>query len=286
MTVSISGLSELADGYGAIICDIWGVIHDGHQAFAPACEALIRYRERGHPVLLLSNAPRPHPSVRAMLERLSVPDAAYDAILTSGDMTRSYLESQPGARVFHLGPDRDLPLYDALDVVLVPVEQADLIVCTGPFNDETEVAGDYRERCHEWSARRLPMLCANPDIVVERGPRLIPCAGAIAALYSAQGGKVSYFGKPYSEAYRQAVSLLGMIGTNRRCQPAPILAIGDAIATDLKGAALNRIDALFIAGGIHAALAGKPGDIDMKALEAAFAAADVAPRAVIWRLSW
>ena len=286
MSVSISGLSELADAYGAIICDIWGVVHDGHQAFAPACEALTRYRERGHPVLLLSNAPRPRASVRAMLERLSVPQTAYDAILTSGDMTRAYLESRAGARVFHLGPSRDLPLYDALDVTLVPAEQADLIVCTGPFADETEVAEDYLERCREWSARRLPMLCANPDIVVERGPRLIPCAGAIAALYSRLGGKVSYFGKPHGEAYRQAVSLIGMISAGRRCRSSPILAIGDAIATDLKGAALSQIDALFIAGGIHAALAQQPGKIDMAALQAAFAAAHVAPRAVMWRLSW
>lgn len=286
MTQSITGLSELAAAYGAIICDIWGVVHDGQKAFEPACEALIRFREGGKPVLLLSNAPRPGGIVQDLLDRLGVPRQAYDAILTSGDLTRSFLEARPGVRLYHLGPARDLPLYDRLDLGFVPPEAAQYIVCTGPFDDERESAEDYRARFTEWAGRRTPLICANPDRVVERGPRLIPCAGALAELYEQLGGPVVYFGKPHQEAYRGAFALVDELARRTGGAGKPILAIGDAIATDLAGAAASGIDALFIAGGIHAALAGSADAIEVKTLKAAFDAALVKPVALMWRLSW
>lgn len=285
MSLMIDGLSRLAGDYQAIICDIWGVVHDGHKPFPAACEALRRFRDSGKPVLLLSNAPRPHGAVRDLLDRLGVPRQAYDAILTSGDLTRAALAGRKGKSVYHLGPARDLPLFDGLDIRLVEAEAAEAIVCTGPFDDERESADDYRERFAVW-ARHLPLICANPDLVVERGPRLIPCAGALAALYQSLGGAVIYFGKPHAEAYLAASRKLAELRGKEPVAPASILAIGDAIATDLKGASLQGMDALFIAGGIHAALAGCPQAPDLPALGEAFLAANVSPKALMWRLAW
>lgn len=282
----LSGLSALAGRYSAIICDIWGVVHDGKTAFRPACEALSRFRAAGKAVLLLSNAPRPGPAVQEMLDRLDVPREAYDAILTSGDMTRAHLREKGAVKLFHLGPERDLPLYDGIKVERAGPENAELIVCTGLFDDELEVAEDYRARLSGWRDLGLPMLCANPDIVVERGPRLISCAGAVAEIYQGLGGQVTYFGKPHGPAYRAAFHRLGELAGGRGARPANILAIGDAIATDLKGAARSGIDALFVAGGIHAALAGTAEAFNHQGLATAFAAADVRPAAMMWRLSW
>jgi len=243
-------LSELVDGVEVILSDIWGVVHNGLEAFPEACEALHTYRQRGGTVILITNAPRPADSVQRQLRKLGVADGIYDAIVSSGDLTRHFVADHPGKKMFWLGPDRDSSIYRGLDAVTAPLEQADYIVCTGLFDDETESAEDYRAMMLQARERKLPLVCANPDIVVERGDRLIYCAGAIAELYRELGGEVIFYGKPHRPIYERAMAL----ASERRGSPAPldrVLAIGDSVRTDLTGAHGFGIDCLFVTRGIH-----------------------------------
>ena len=243
-------LSELVDGVEVILSDIWGVVHNGLEAFPEACEALHTYRQRGGTVILITNAPRPADSVQRQLRKLGVADDIYDAIVSSGDLTRHFVADHPGKKMFWLGPDRDSSIYRGLDAVTAPLEQADYIVCTGLFDDETESAEDYRAMMLQARERKLPLVCANPDIVVERGDRLIYCAGAIAELYRELGGEVIFYGKPHRPIYDRAMAL----ASERRGSPAPldrVLAIGDSVRTDLTGAHGFGIDCLFVTRGIH-----------------------------------
>ena len=193
----VEGLRDLADRVEVVLSDIWGVVHNGVEAFPEACEALHTYRSRGGTVILITNAPRPADSVQRQLQKLGVADDSYDAIVTSGDLTRHYIASHPGAKVYWLGPERDGGLYRGLDLTLSQLAEADYIVCTGLFDDETESAEDYRPMMREALERKLTLICANPDIVVERGDRLIYCAGAVAELYRELGGEVIFYGKPH-----------------------------------------------------------------------------------------
>jgi HAD superfamily hydrolase (TIGR01459 family) len=243
-------LSELVDGVEVILSDIWGVVHNGLEAFPEACEALHTYRQRGGTVILITNAPRPADSVQRQLRKLGVDDDIYDAIVSSGDLTRHFVADHPGKKMFWLGPDRDSSIYRGLDAVTAPLEQADYIVCTGLFDDETESAEDYRATMLQARERKLPLVCANPDIVVERGDRLIYCAGAIAELYRELGGEVIFYGKPHRPIYERAMAL----ASERRGSPVPldrVLAIGDSVRTDLTGAHGFGIDCLFVTRGIH-----------------------------------
>ena len=243
-------LSEIVDGVEVILSDIWGVVHNGLEAFPEACEALHTYRQRGGTVILITNAPRPADSVQRQLRKLGVADDIYDAIVSSGDLTRHFVADHPGKKMFWLGPDRDSSIYRGLDAVTAPLEQADYIVCTGLFDDETESAEDYRATMLQARERKLPLVCANPDIVVERGDRLIYCAGAIAELYRELGGEVIFYGKPHRPIYERAMAL----ASERRGSPAPldrVLAIGDSVRTDLTGAHGFGIDCLFVTRGIH-----------------------------------
>ena len=243
-------LSELVDGVEVILSDIWGVVHNGLEAFPDACQALHTFRERGGTVILITNAPRPANSVQRQLRKLGVADEIYDAIVSSGDLTRHFVGDHPGKKMFWLGPERDSSIYRGLDAVIAPLEQADYIVCTGLFDDETESAEDYRAMMLQARERKLPLVCANPDIVVERGDRLIYCAGAIAELYRELGGEVIFYGKPHRPIYERAMAL----AAERRGSPAPldrVLAIGDSVRTDLTGAHGFGIDCLFVTRGIH-----------------------------------
>ena len=243
-------LSELVDGVEVILSDIWGVVHNGLESFPEACEALHTYRQRGGTVILITNAPRPADSVQRQLRKLGVADEIYDAIVSSGDLTRHFVADHPGKKMFWLGPERDSSIYRGLDAVIAPLEQADYIVCTGLFDDETESAEDYRAMMLQARERKLPLVCANPDIVVERGDRLIYCAGAIAELYRELGGEVIFYGKPHRPIYERAMAL----ASERRGSPAPldrVLAIGDSVRTDLTGAHGFGIDCLFVTRGIH-----------------------------------
>ena len=282
----IAHFATLAGDYDVALCDVWGVVHNGVVAAPEACDALTRFRERGGTVVFITNAPRPGERVaRTILDRLGVPSAAYDGIISSGDVTRALIAARAGARVFHIGPERDLPLFDGLDSPMAPLERADYVVCSGLLDDTVETPRDYEELVARMHARALPMICANPDVVVERGDKLVYCAGAIADLYAAAGGDVVYAGKPYRPIYEQALDL-AEAARGQRVQQHRLLAIGDSVRTDLKGAAAFGIDALFVTGGIHAEELGDRSDPDAATLSGIFAAAGVAPKAVMHRLSW
>jgi HAD superfamily hydrolase (TIGR01459 family) len=278
--------APLASAYDVLLCDVWGVVHNGLEAFQPACAALARFRAGGGTVILITNAPRPGAAVQRILDRLAVPPPAYDAIVSSGDVTRAIVESRRGQRVFHLGPQRDLPLFAGLEIAFAPIENADYTVCSGLFDDTRETPEHYRELLAAMRGRSLFMVCANPDIVVERGDELVYCAGALADAYAALGGEVLYCGKPHPSIYEAA---LGKAACFRGGETPPlkrVLAIGDSIRTDLKGAAAFGIDCLFVISGIHAEELGGREAADLSGLNAMFKAAGVAPKAVVRRLAW
>ena len=243
-------LRELVADVDVVLSDIWGVVHNGLASFPEACEALYTFRSRGGTVIMITNAPRPADSVQRQLRKLGVADETYDAIVSSGDLTRLYVADHPGRKMFWLGPERDNSIYRGLDAVTAPLDEADYIVCTGLYDDETETAEDYRGMMLKARERKLTLVCANPDIVVERGDRLIYCAGAIAELYRELGGEVVFYGKPHRPIYERAM----MLATQYRGHAAPldrVLAIGDSVRTDLTGALGFGIDCLFVTRGIH-----------------------------------
>jgi HAD superfamily hydrolase (TIGR01459 family) len=256
MTVAPSGIpviesiKDLGARYAAWLVDIWGVMHNGRRAFTGAVDAARAFRKQGGIVVLISNSPRPSPSVQEQLRYLGVPDDAYDATVTSGDLTRHELGKHKGATVYHLGPERDRPIFQGIDVKLGRQEDAELIVCSGLFDDETETPEDYVEQLRALAARNLPMICANPDHLVERGDSLLYCAGALAALYEREGGKVVYAGKPYAPIYLLALETVGRLA-GREVKRSEVLAIGDGVNTDIAGAATLGIDSVFVASGLH-----------------------------------
>ena len=277
--------SELASAYDVILSDVWGVVHNGVAAMPEAGEALARFRKGGGTVVLISNAPRPGKQVIHFLDHLGVIRDAYDGIVTSGDVTVAVVAARPGQTLFHVGPERDHSIFAGLDVTFAPLETADYVVCSGLFDDETETAEDYRELLGRMRTRGLFMVCANPDVVVERGDRLVYCAGAIADLYKTMGGEVLYAGKPYRPIYDQA--LAEAESAHGKATPlARVLAIGDSVRTDVAGAATLGVDCLFLTAGIHAEELGGRDTPDPAVLRTIFAGANVAPKAVMRRLVW
>jgi len=250
MTLAISGLAEIADRYDVLLCDVWGVIHNGREAFPDACAALARWRRERGPVVLISNSPRPAADVVPQLDDLGVPREAWSTLVTSGDATRTLLADHAPGPAWRIGPDRDAPLYEGLGLAFAGPDVADFIACTGPFDDEVETPEDYRADFQLAAARDLVMICANPDKVVQRGDRLIYCGGALADLYKDLGGVVLMAGKPYAPIYDLALAK-AREGLGRRVDQGRVLAIGDGIATDVLGANVNDLEVLFIAAGIH-----------------------------------
>ena len=254
----ISGLSEISDRYDAILCDIWGVVHNGVASFPPASEALHSFRRQGGAVVLITNAPRPSPPIVRQVLRLGVPSEAFDAVVTSGDVTIGLMQRETGDRVLHIGPARDLSLFDAAAETgarprLVALEEAQYALCTGLRDDETETPDDYEPELRAMAARAMTMICANPDIVIHRGETLVYCAGALARRYEDLGGPVVYAGKPYAPIYDRAL----MLAEQARGAPIDkrrVLAIGDGMKTDIAGATRAGLDALFVTGGIHRSL--------------------------------
>ena len=275
-------LSDLVDGVEVILSDIWGVVHNGLESFPEACEALHTYRQRGGTVILITNAPRPADSVQRQLRKLGVADETYDAIVSSGDLTRSFVADHPGKKIFWIGPERDSSIHRGLDAVMAPLEQADYIICTGLLDDETESAEDYRAMMLQAREHKLPLICANPDIVVERGDRLIYCAGAIAELYRELGGEAIFYGKPHRPIYERAMAL----ATERRGRPTSldrVLAIGDSVRTDLTGALGFGIDCLFLTRGIHSEEFEGIDQLDPASVKELFGHP---PRALMRELRW
>ncbi len=272
----------LAPRYDVVLCDIWGVVHDGVTAFAEACDALARFRRGGGTVILITNAPRPSEWVARQLDKLRVPADAYDGVASSGDVTRAEVAARGGA-VFHIGPERDLSIFHGLDMRFVTVDVADYVVCSGLFDDATETPEDYRAVIEMMRRRELFMLCANPDLVVKRGDTLLYCAGSIADLYRASGGDVLYAGKPHRPIYDAALAAAAQ-ARGVPALPRRTLAIGDSLRTDITGAAAMGIDGAFVIAGIHAEElgAGARGG----ALAGMFAAAGITPKTVMERLVW
>ena len=282
----VSGLAALAGRYDLVLCDVWGVLHDGVKAFPPAGDALTRYRSGGGCVVLVSNAPRPGAEVGRQLDGLGVPRTAYDTIVTSGDITRTAIAERAGRAVYHLGPERDASLFRGLDAPLVDLRDAEYVVCTGLFHDEQETVASYDDALRAMRERDLLFVSANPDIVVERGHLLIPCAGALAAAYEAIGGRTFTGGKPHRPIYEAALEAAAGLGRGR-ADPDRTVAIGDAIRTDVAGAREFGIDALMIARGIHAAELGvRDGRLDEETALAWLAGQRHRPTSLAAELVW
>ena len=242
----ISGLSEIASGHDALICDVWGVVHDGTRHHPAAAEALYRFKEKHGPVVLLTNAPRVPAEVAAQCASYGLPPDCYDAIVSSGGATRDELTRRSATGtlcLYYIGPDRDLPMIEGLNIRRTGIAEADVALCIGLVDDMTETIADYAGVLAAMKARGLVMLCANPDLVVHRGPRLVYCAGSLAQAYEALGGEVVYYGKPHLPIYAAALAAAG--------NPKAPLAVGDGLVTDIRGANAANLDVLFIADGVH-----------------------------------
>jgi HAD superfamily hydrolase (TIGR01459 family) len=242
----ISGLSEIAPDHDALICDVWGVVHDGQRHHPAAADALYRFKERHGPVVLLTNAPRVPAEVAAQCASYGLPPDCYAAIVSSGGAAREDLARRSAQRtlpIHYIGPDRDLPMIQGLDVRRAEIAEAEVALAIGLRDDMVETPADYDSELAAMKARGLVMLCANPDLVVHRGDRLVYCAGALAANYEKLGGQVIYYGKPHRPVYDMALAAAG--------HPKRPLAVGDGLLTDVKGANGAGLDVLFIADGVH-----------------------------------
>jgi HAD superfamily hydrolase (TIGR01459 family) len=274
MTRIISSLAEVSDRYQALFVDLWGCVHDGVRALPEAVTALQEYRKRGGIVVLVTNSPKPRAGVKGQLGQFGVPDDAWDTIATSGDSARSamYLGAV-GDKVWFMGEEgRDAAFFDPLNVIdsprtitRVPLDQATGIVCCGPFDPMADPDVNRPEFLYA-KQKGLKLLCANPDIVVDRGETREWCAGALARLYAEMGGESLYFGKPHPPIYDLARRRLAALGQNVPDQA--ILAIGDGVQTDIAGAMGEDIDSLFITGGLAAAETKTTQQPDKDALSA------------------
>lgn len=281
----IPHFSALAPDYDVLLSDIWGVVHNGVVSFPHACDALMRMRARGGIVVLVTNAPRPSDVVARQLDKLHVPREAYDAVVSSGDVTRGVIQERHGQTLFHLGPQRDASIFTGLSVKFAPLESADYVVCSGLDDDDVDTPDDYRDRLELMLKRKMFMLCGNPDVVVERGDKLVYCAGALADLYATMGGEVLFAGKPYRPIYDMALAK-AEAAAGKKIARNRVLAAGDSVRTDLKGARTAGIDFLFVTSGIHAEELGGRDKPDTGALKHVFAAAGDMPKAVMRELVW
>ncbi len=287
MSEIISKLSDVSGRYDALFCDLWGCLHNGFRPFPEAVEALRAFRAKGGTVVLLTNAPRPRPSVLRQLDRIGVPRDCYDEVVSSGDASQAAMVSGlVGRKVYHLGPAKDNGFFtemaeglDASAIRRVPLEEAEGIVCTGLFDDQTETPEDYRATLLYAKNKGMKLLCTNPDIVVDMGDKRVYCAGAIAALYTEMGGESYYFGKPHPPIYDLARRRLNAI---RKVADDHILCVGDGITTDIQGGIGEGLDTLFVSGGLAAEEFGDdPLDPDPEKLEAFFARHRLSPLMVI-----
>jgi HAD superfamily hydrolase (TIGR01459 family) len=276
----LSSIADLADTADAWIVDIWGVMHNGARAHPTAVEACRRFREAGGTVILLSNAPRPFAAVVPHMTGLGVPPDAYDAGVTSGDATRDMISEWRGRPLLHIGPERDLGLFEGLDVRLAPAEEAEAVVCSGLWDDTRETPDDYAGLFRGLLARGVPMICANPDIMVERGHELLYCAGALAEAYEAGGGRVIYAGKPHAPIYARTLEEIARV-RGRAVEKDRALCIGDGIDTDLKGAAGAGLRSVFVASPIFV-----PNGLDAAVLRELFAGRPFTPIAALPALAW
>ncbi|WP_193336813.1 TIGR01459 family HAD-type hydrolase [Devosia beringensis] len=282
---SISGLAELAGHYDAVLSDVWGVVHNGVAAFPSAVDALVQYRKAGGKVVFITNAPRPSAPLIDMLDRLGVTRDAYDAIVSSGDATRVMIAKYSGKAIHHVGPPtEDDALYEGLNVRRSSADEAQAVVVTDLDSDD-DTPEMYRERARHWLERKLPMICANPDRVVEHGDKIIYCGGALGDLYAAMGGMVLMAGKPYRPIYEEAFRM-AEAAAGKPLDKARVLAIGDSVRTDATGAAQFGLDLLFVTGSIHAAELDAFGKPDPQAILDLVAPSGARLAGFLPRLTW
>ncbi len=277
----IDGLHALSGQYNALLCDAWGVIHDGVSLFPEAADALFQFRRSCGPVIIVTNAPRPSSIIPAQLDRLRLPRNAYDGVVTSGDATRAEIKRRMPGPFYCLGPEKDDPLYEGLDLEFSSLEDARFIICTGLVDDQTESPEVYRDLLERAVRRGSVMICANPDTIVRWGGRLIYCAGALGELYRSLGGEVVYGGKPHPPIYQLAKIKLKELNADG-AGPRRILVIGDGLATDIAGANAQGLDAVFVsgAGGIH------EGELDCESIRQMMDAERVHAVATMEALRW
>lgn len=282
--VRLKGLRELASKYRLLLCDVWGVLHNGVRPYPDCILALQNFRENGGTVVMITNAPRPRDPVYAQLENLGVPRSAYDAVVTSGDVTRTLLEGAP-SKLLHIGPDKDLPLFEGLGIERCSEELAEGVICTGLWDERKETPEDYRPLMKRLADRGLPFICANPDIVVEVGDHLEYCAGAIAQEYERAGGVTHIAGKPHSPIYEAAIAeAKALTGTSFKKNE--ILAVGDGLPTDIRGATDFGIDVIYISSGIHAREYGPADNPDHARLADYLKSEGAKPTAYMPGLKW
>ena len=276
---------ELSARFNVWLCDIWGVVHNGEAAHPAACDVLAKHRENGGIIILITNAPRPSHAIVDQLDGLKVPRNCYDAIVASGDVTRELVTAFAGQKVFFLGPDRDRVLKNGLAVEWTELAQADAVLCSGLVDDRSEQPGDYDEILQEMREKNLTMICANPDIVVQFGDRLLPCAGALARNYQELGGKVQMAGKPHAAIYDVSINRASDI-LGKTINRSDVLALGDGMKTDITGARDNNLAVAFITGGIHDAEIGSDGSTEDMANIARTAVNGVNVAGAMRKLEW
>jgi HAD superfamily hydrolase (TIGR01459 family) len=285
----LHGFAPLADRYDGFILDLWGVIHDGVNAFPHAVDCLSRLRAAGKRTLLLSNVPRPNDAAQALMRRMGIPDDLYTDILTSGEAVRRSLQDPPdlwwaelGERVFHLGPERDRGVMERLPLMQVtePAE-ANFVLNTGPDDHRNPTSmAEFEDVLQDCARHHLPMICANPDLLVIRGGVRVLCAGSLALRYAELGGDVRSIGKPDPTIYQPVLQSLGL-PVDR------VLAVGDALHTDIAGASGVDIASCWVLSGIHGdALSNGANGYDLARAEHAAREEGVAPVATIPRFVW
>ena len=286
----LTGARDLLSAYDVVLCDVWGVVHNGKAHYAAACEALIRFRSGGGRVVLVTNAPRPNPPIRKQLDELAVPRDAFDDIVTSGDVTLALIAAHGNAPVHHIGPERDVTLFDILKSQTghfpsrVSLQEAAYVVGTGLYEEE-QTPDDYEETLALMRARDLEFISANPDLIVHVGEKMLYCSGAIAEKYAGLGGRVIQAGKPYAPIYDRALTLAqDLLG--RSVSKDRVLAIGDAIRTDVKGACDFGVDALFVTSGIHRDELHPGAALDEEAFRRLAASVENKPKAAMTALRW
>ncbi|MCH8321503.1 MAG: TIGR01459 family HAD-type hydrolase [Proteobacteria bacterium] len=280
--IEIGGLKEHVVGLKGILCDLWGVVHNGRAAFPEAVEALQALRKKGLFLVLLSNSPRPSISVRAQLKDIGVPGNCYDAIITSGDISREFLIGEGADKTFfHLGPERDQPTIEGLpNPETDDLRRADYILCTGFFEDWSMDPKSYEALFAAGVQNQIPMICANPDKEAEIDNKRVLCAGTLASLYERMGGKIHWFGKPDEIAYQKCFDIM-KLQMKDEFKPADLLAIGDNLETDIRGGKAQGLKTLFIAEGLH----GKHGTTQEE-LEPFMKKLDIFPDMFMKRLKW
>ena len=281
----IQRLSEVSGDYDAILCDLWGCYHNGITPYPAAVDACRAFRARGGRVVLLTNAPRPSESVERFLDHIGAPPDSYDAIVSSGGACQSALASGAfGRRIEYVGPERDLHMLTDVGLEPAPAEEAEAVLVTGLRDDRTETPADYAGEIAVWAERGLSLLCANPDIVVDRGDERLWCAGAIARDYEAAGGRVVWYGKPHWPIYERCFQVLEELG-RAPVGRARVLAVGDGVATDVEGGIRAGLDVVFVTGGLAAEELGPdPEHPDPARLEQFLAEHGLGPRYAMGRL--